>query len=314
MFLAALLSSSIIGIIVFIIGWIYAIATFGFFIGLGVGWIPALFIAKIADFLSFIILGAIGYTLEKRDLTKIRDRNIPQDQPKNGHGGTIASPLSLSKNGDDPNRSPRPAPTFENTRPSMGSTAPVHLAIGLIVFIGLIVGGIALNERSKESFPIEAAPEFSAEAPPEEAEYAPEPVSDYQTNFEASEPIVENSVQPNVVLPDFAGAQSDYSLFKTRITNAMLEGPDFFNNYKFIIIGCGTGCKFVYLGNTSNGELHDFPYGGEDYQQMSLDYKLDSTNVNASWFFNGQCVNEQLQWNGVEFQVISHQTMPDESC
>lgn len=49
---------TIVGIIIFVIGWIYAIAKFGFFLGLGLGWIPAFFFAKILEFLLTLIFGA----------------------------------------------------------------------------------------------------------------------------------------------------------------------------------------------------------------------------------------------------------------
>lgn len=54
---------SVIGIIIFAIGWIYAISSFGFFLGVGIGWIPALFIAWILDFVLTIILGIMGASM-----------------------------------------------------------------------------------------------------------------------------------------------------------------------------------------------------------------------------------------------------------
>ena len=51
---------TIIGVIVFLVGWYYAIASFGFFLGVGLGWIPALFIAWIID---FVVIAVFGLTL-----------------------------------------------------------------------------------------------------------------------------------------------------------------------------------------------------------------------------------------------------------
>lgn len=48
---------TVVGVFVFLAGWIYAIANFGFFLGVGLGWIPALFIAWILDFLVIAIFG-----------------------------------------------------------------------------------------------------------------------------------------------------------------------------------------------------------------------------------------------------------------
>jgi hypothetical protein len=45
------LGAVIIGGIVFIISWLYAIASYGFFLGVGVGWAPSLMIAFIAGIL-----------------------------------------------------------------------------------------------------------------------------------------------------------------------------------------------------------------------------------------------------------------------
>lgn len=50
---------------VFIAGWIYAIVSYGFFLGVGLGWIPAIFLAIITIFIwrpvmSIAILGAAG--------------------------------------------------------------------------------------------------------------------------------------------------------------------------------------------------------------------------------------------------------------
>ena len=53
-------SMTIVGVIVFLIGWVYAIGAFGFFIGLGLGWIPALVIAWIVD---LVVIAVFGLTL-----------------------------------------------------------------------------------------------------------------------------------------------------------------------------------------------------------------------------------------------------------
>lgn len=54
---------TIIGVIIFLIGWIYAMGQFGFFLGLGLGWIPALFVAWILDFVIVIVFGLIGVSI-----------------------------------------------------------------------------------------------------------------------------------------------------------------------------------------------------------------------------------------------------------
>lgn len=51
---------TIIGVLIFVIGWLYAIGQFGFFLGVGLGWIPAIFIAMILD---TIVIAVFGLTL-----------------------------------------------------------------------------------------------------------------------------------------------------------------------------------------------------------------------------------------------------------
>ena len=75
LFRLSILGMSIFGIIVFFIGWIYAISEFGFFIGVGIGWIPALFIAYILDFI-FIVSAYVLFkiSVERKGLAAlIRD-------------------------------------------------------------------------------------------------------------------------------------------------------------------------------------------------------------------------------------------------
>jgi hypothetical protein len=49
----------ITGIIAFIAGWIYAVMSYGWFLGLGLGWIPALVVGVIAGLLWPLIAIAI---------------------------------------------------------------------------------------------------------------------------------------------------------------------------------------------------------------------------------------------------------------
>jgi len=50
----------IAGVIVFFTGWIYAIVTYGIFLGLGLGWIPSLIIAAIAGLLWPLIVAVLA--------------------------------------------------------------------------------------------------------------------------------------------------------------------------------------------------------------------------------------------------------------
>lgn len=53
----------IVGGIAFVIAWIYAIASYGFFLGVGLGWLPAAVIGFIAGILWPIVLFALALLL-----------------------------------------------------------------------------------------------------------------------------------------------------------------------------------------------------------------------------------------------------------
>lgn len=56
-----LLMAKILGVPVFLAAWVYAIVTHGFFLGVGLGWIPALVVGFIAGLLwpFVLIIGGI---------------------------------------------------------------------------------------------------------------------------------------------------------------------------------------------------------------------------------------------------------------
>lgn len=54
----------IVGGIAFVIAWIYAIATYGFFLGVGLGWVPALIIGLVVGMLwPLVVLAIFGVGL-----------------------------------------------------------------------------------------------------------------------------------------------------------------------------------------------------------------------------------------------------------
>ena len=61
---------TIIGIIAFIVGWIYAVCAFGFFLGLGLGWFPAIVIAWIIDTVIVAALALVGLSLAQHKWKK----------------------------------------------------------------------------------------------------------------------------------------------------------------------------------------------------------------------------------------------------
>ncbi len=88
------------------------------------------------------------------------------------------------------------------------------------------------------------------------------------------------------ILPDFQGRDSAYSNFRTRIIAALQDGPNFAGNYTLITIGCGTECTFHMVGNNETGEIHSFPFGGEQNTGLILEYDLDSSRIFTSFLDN----------------------------
>lgn len=50
----------VVGLVTFIGCWIYAVFTYGWFLGVGLGWLPSIVIAIIAAYLWPLLLVAIG--------------------------------------------------------------------------------------------------------------------------------------------------------------------------------------------------------------------------------------------------------------
>lgn len=88
------------------------------------------------------------------------------------------------------------------------------------------------------------------------------------------------------VLPDFAGEQAEFSNYRTRITDAMLSGPNFANSFTVITIGCGTNCLFGYVGDNETGQLYHLPFGGEENSHIQLEFDLNSNIILVSYRYN----------------------------
>ncbi|MGO3742816.1 hypothetical protein [Kerstersia sp.] len=111
----------------------------------------------------------------------------------------------------------------------------------------------------------------------------------------------ESVYQGAIRLPDFAGRDRAYADYRTRITNAMRAGPNFAGHYAIVEIGCGTSCRFAFLGDVATGQVFSFPYGGEDYYSLHLDYHVNSRTIAMSWVDGDECLRNSLEWNGRQF-------------
>ena len=117
-------------------------------------------------------------------------------------------------------------------------------------------------------------------------------------------------------IPDFSGRDRQFSTYRTRITNEMKTGPNFAGHYAIVEIGCGTSCRFAFVGDVATGQVFNFPYGGESYYMLSLDYKVKEKYVSVHWIGEDNskekygstrwedehaCFRDYLTWNGKEF-------------
>ena len=50
----------VVGAITFIASWIYCIASYGYLLGVGLGWLPSLIVAVVAYFASMLLWGPVA--------------------------------------------------------------------------------------------------------------------------------------------------------------------------------------------------------------------------------------------------------------
>jgi hypothetical protein len=123
-----------------------------------------------------------------------------------------------------------------------------------------------------------------------------------------------------VSFPDFNGRDKWVRRYRTRITDGINSGINFAGQYAIIEIGCGTSCRHAYVVDLSNGEVFDFPYGGDEHYEMNLIYYPWSSLVQVQWRFQrdavynpdgeflAKCIAQDLEWNGSDFQVLSEKS------
>lgn len=121
--------------------------------------------------------------------------------------------------------------------------------------------------------------------------------------------------QGPIHLPDFTGRDSAYARFKTKITEEMKTGPNFAGHYAIITIGCGTSCNFSFVGDVATGQVYGFPYGGEVYYMLQMQYGVKSKYVSVKWVNNDVCNADNITWNGKEFTSTGSRVVgPREKC
>jgi hypothetical protein len=84
-------------------------------------------------------------------------------------------------------------------------------------------------------------------------------------------------------MPDFNGRDRQVRNYRTLLRNGIKEGVNFAGQYKIIQFGCGTFCSFVFVADVSTGRVYPFPYGGEDYPNLQMEYRPSSTLARVWW-------------------------------
>lgn len=123
---------------------------------------------------------------------------------------------------------------------------------------------------------------------------------------------VDGVYRGKVSFPDFQGRDKKFAGFRTRIREGMKTGPNFAGKIALIEIGCGTGCRFVEVGDVSTGRMYaSFPLGGEENYRLDLHYRPNSRLVVAYWEqqAQGRCIREAYEWTGANFRQISKQAI-----
>lgn len=120
--------------------------------------------------------------------------------------------------------------------------------------------------------------------------------------------------------PDFRGRDKAYAYLRTRITDEMRTGPNFFGKYSIIQLGCGTGCSIVLTTDLETGRVYDFPYGGEDNSMLDLKYGIKSNSLVAKFVqvdLEGDeeaiCIVDEMYWNGNSFVSLNKRSIGNRS-
>lgn len=116
------------------------------------------------------------------------------------------------------------------------------------------------------------------------------------------------------VKPQFTGRDKNWSLYRTRIRNAVKEGPNFAGRIVIFPIGCGTGCVFYPAVDLTNGKVFSFPLGGEEHPYLRLKYQIDSRAVSARWMSDEECLTEVFEWTGAAFRGLGSKKIGGETA
>jgi hypothetical protein len=115
-----------------------------------------------------------------------------------------------------------------------------------------------------------------------------------------------------VVFPNFGGRDKWARDHRTRIRDAMKQGPNFAGHYAMVEIGCGTSCRFGYVADLDSGRVIAFPFGGEEFYQLALIYESRSRLMLVKWMAGDfkNCIERYVIFDDEQFKRLAEMTEP----
>jgi len=220
-------------------------------------------------------------------------------------------------------------------------------SVGVLIAFGIFAGAALLSDNMRtwmfEARPVGTNTATNALAPTATAATAPANVVAANANqiaANASNSATDDAPQPQATVaalspqdqpifakypaspysgprtnPDFQGRDRTYADYRSRISEALADGPNFAGRLSLVTFGCGTECVSGFVTDVSTGQVYDLPVGGEDEIQLSLQYVADSSLLRTRWYHqdeqtNRTCVQEDFFWTGSAFQSLGQQHDP----
>lgn len=117
-------------------------------------------------------------------------------------------------------------------------------------------------------------------------------------------------------LPDFTGSGARYRNFRTRITMGFRANAIAMGHYTVVTAGCGTSCKWSWVGDVRSGKIFEFPLGGESYPGLEIITAPNSRIVMVRWsnveFSN--CTTRLYSFNGARFRQVAPDRHKETYC
>lgn len=118
--------------------------------------------------------------------------------------------------------------------------------------------------------------------------------------------------------PDFKGRDRAYRHYRTYISEAAEEGPNFAGKYAIATMGCGTGCFLAYIVNTQTGQvISELPIDGNTNNSADLAYHLNSRIILTSYPIMADSivtVYNKLLFNGKRFELLQSSYAIEDAC